>query len=83
MANPPCSDRFELFEPYQLPWETLDDRGERMEMARKVCARCPLYNRVECLLIAKESDLTRGVWGGKVITEKTRREEKIDVRLRK
>lgn len=54
-----------------------------MEMARKVCSRCPLYSRVECLLIAKESDLTRGVWGGKVITEKTRREEKIDVRLRK
>lgn len=82
MENPPCSDRTELFEPYQLPWESQEDRGNRLERAQDVCARCPLQNKVECLLTAKESELTRGVWGGKLITEMTRRGETIDVRLR-
>lgn len=80
--TPPCSGRVELFEPYQLQWETMEERGDRLDRAQKVCSRCPLFNRVGCLVKAKENQLTRGVWGGKVITEKTREEERIDVRLR-
>lgn len=79
---PPCEGRLELFEPYQLPWEDMDQRGERLANAQSICSRCPLFNRVECLLTAKEQKLTRGVWGGKVITENTQRKETVNVRLR-
>lgn len=81
--RPPCSGRTSLFEPFRLFEESDADRSSRLEAAQEVCARCPLLNRAECLIKAKQSaDLPRGVWGGKVITKENLNEEKIDVRLR-
>lgn len=79
----PCAGRTKLFEPFRLPNESDADRGERLERAQEVCARCPLIAKATCLLAAKNSEhLTRGVWGGKVITELKKKEEKIDIRIR-
>lgn len=82
-SRPPCSGRVSLFEPFRLPDETDSERGARLEAAKEVCSRCPLLDRAECLITAKKSpDLTRGVWGGNVISETTKKRGKIDVRLR-
>lgn len=82
--RPPCAGRTALFEPFRLPDESDDARSQRLEAAKSVCSRCPLLDKAECLIKAKQSpDLTRGVWGGTVISEITKREGKVDVRLRK
>lgn len=82
-SDPPCTGHTRLFESFRLPDESDKDRGERLERAQAVCARCPLLAKATCLLAAKNSPhLTRGVWGGKIITEPKKREEKIDIRLR-
>ena len=82
-GNPPCVGHPLLFEPFLLPDETSEQRSQRMEDSREVCSRCPLLDKAECLLSAKRSpNLTRGVWGGKIITQSNKDKEKIDVRLR-
>lgn len=82
MNNPPCSGRVELFEPFRLPGESDADRSRRLEDAQKVCERCPLLNKIECIANAREGDLTRGVHGGKVITQMNQKKEKTNVRIR-
>lgn len=80
--RPPCAGRVSLFEPFRLPGETDDNRSQRLEAAQEVCARCPLLDKAECLIRAKKSsDLTRGVWGGTVISETEKKKGKINVRL--
>lgn len=82
MQNPPCSGHVALFEPFRLFNETDSQRSERLEDARAVCERCPLLDKAECLLIARNGTLTRGVHGGKIITESNKEKEKINVRIR-
>lgn len=72
----PCSNRLELFEPYRNQGETDDQRSERLTLALSVCSHCPLKLKEECLDRGQSQDLARGVWGGKVITELDRKEEK-------
>lgn len=81
-SNPPCVGRAQLFEPYTLSGESLSERSQRLSAAREVCLRCPLLNKAECIIIAKRQELTRGVWGGIIMTNANREEAKIDVRLR-
>lgn len=64
----PCRNRTTLFEPYLLPEETYDQRSLRISSAQEICKACPLKIKQVCAGLAQEGDLTRGVWGGKVIT---------------
>lgn len=64
----PCHGKTRLFEPYFNQGETTDQRGHRLSLALSVCERCPFRMKEWCYDLALQDDLTRGVWGGKIVT---------------
>jgi WhiB family redox-sensing transcriptional regulator len=67
IRNAACRGFAGLF--VNLRHETPDDRQEREDLAKLVCARCPV--RGECLDYALRVREPLGVWGG--LTESERR----------
>ena len=58
MSPYPCQQQPELF------FETY---GQALELARKLCAPCPV--RAECLSGALQRGEPHGVWGGQVLID--------------
>ncbi len=54
----PCQRRPELF---------FDTRGQTLELAKKLCAACPV--RGECLSEALQRGEPHGVWGGQILID--------------
>lgn len=68
MADAPCAGTDpEAFFP---------DKGGSTKPAKRICARCPIETRAECLEYALETKQRFGIWGG--VSERDRRKLEIE-----